>query len=99
VLVSNPPYVPRTDQAGLQREVRDYEPHVALFAGPTGIEVYEKLVVEARRVLRLRGWLLLELGYNSVGPVSDLLGTDWQEIEILADLAGLPRVLAARLAR
>jgi release factor glutamine methyltransferase len=99
VLVSNPPYVPRTDQAGLQREVRDYEPHVALFAGPTGLEVYEKLAVEARRVLRPRGRLLLELGYNSVGPVSDLLGTDWQEIEILADLAGLPRVLAARLAR
>src|SRR5690349_3148093 len=47
VLVSNPPYVPRTDEAGLQREVRDYEPHLALFAGPTGLEVYEKLVAEA----------------------------------------------------
>ena len=41
VLVSNPPYVPRTDQPALQREVRDYEPHVALFGGPTGLEIYE----------------------------------------------------------
>ena len=99
VLVSNPPYVPRTDEAGLQREVRDYEPHLALFAGPTGLEVYEKLVAEACRILRPRGWLLLELGYNSVGSVSGMLGAGWQEIEVLADLAGLPRVLAARLAR
>jgi len=98
VLVSNPPYVPRADQPGLQREVRDYEPHAALFAGPTGLEIYEKLVTEARRVLRPDGRLLMEHGYNSVGPVQDMLGADWQAIEILADLAGLPRVLAARLA-
>ena len=99
VLVSNPPYVPRSDESGLQREVRDYEPHVALFAGPTGLEIYHKLVAEARRVLRPRGWLLLELGYNSVGPVSDMLGTEWNGTEVLADLAGLPRVLATRMAR
>jgi release factor glutamine methyltransferase len=98
VLVSNPPYVPRADESGLQREVRDYEPHVALFAGPTGLEIYERLVDEARRVLRPRGCLLLELGYNSVGPVSDMLGTRWDGAEVLADLAGLPRVLATRMA-
>jgi release factor glutamine methyltransferase len=97
VLVSNPPYVPATDRPSLQREVRDYEPGVALFAGPTGLEIYQRLIDEGRRVLRPNGWLLLELGYNSVGPVRDMLGADWHEIEILPDLAGLPRVLAARL--
>src|SRR5690242_6385553 len=44
LIVSNPPYVPAADQSGLQREVRDYEPHVALFAGPTGLEIYERLI-------------------------------------------------------
>ncbi|HMD50603.1 MAG TPA: peptide chain release factor N(5)-glutamine methyltransferase [Bryobacteraceae bacterium] len=96
VLVSNPPYVPRTDHAGLQREVRDWEPEVALFGGPTGLEIYERLICEARRVLRPSGWLLVELGYNSLEPVRAMLASGWSEIEVKHDLAGLPRVLAAR---
>jgi len=98
VLVSNPPYVPRTDQPALQREVRDYEPHVALFAGPTGLEIYERLIDEARMVLRPGGWMLFELGYNSLDPVRAMLGSEWRDVEVRSDLAGLPRVLEARLA-
>lgn len=97
VLVSNPPYVPETDRPVIQREVRDYEPHVALFAGPSGLAIYKRLIVEARRVLRPGGWLLLELGYNSVDPVRAMLGSAWANIEVKPDLAGLPRVLTARL--
>jgi len=97
VVVSNPPYVPRTDQPALQREVRDYEPHVALFAGPTGIEVYERLIEQARTALRPGGWILFELGYNSLGPVRGMLGSEWSDVEVHCDLAGLPRVLEARL--
>jgi release factor glutamine methyltransferase len=97
LVASNPPYVPKTDQPALQREVRDYEPEVALFGGPTGLEIYDRLIPEARRVLRPGGWLLLELGYNSLEPVRGMLGSEWSEITIQADLAGLPRVLAARL--
>ncbi len=96
VLVSNPPYVPRTDEPGLQREVRDYEPHIALFAGPTGLEMYERLIADAARVLRPRGWLLLELGYNSLEPVRAMLQRGWSDITVVNDLAGFPRVLAAR---
>jgi release factor glutamine methyltransferase len=97
VLVSNPPYVPAADHSGLQREVREHEPHLALFAGPTGLEVYERLIADARRVLRPHGWLLVELGYNSVEPVRAMLGTAWTDVTIEQDLAGLPRVLAAKL--
>ena len=97
VLVSNPPYVPQTDHPGLQREVRDYEPHVALFAGPTGLDIYERLIADAPRVLRPGGWLLVALGYNSLEPVRAMLGTGWRDITVEHDLAGLPRVLAARL--
>jgi release factor glutamine methyltransferase len=99
VLVSNPPYVPRTDEPSLQREVRDYEPHVALFAGPTGLEVYQRLIRAAARVLRPHGWLLLELGYNSLDPVRAMLESPlsaWTDIDVIPDLAGFPRVIAAR---
>ena len=96
VVASNPPYVPKTDHPALQREVRDYEPEVALFGGPSGLEIYERLIPEARRVLRPGGWLLLELGYNSLDPVRAMLGPGWSEITVQADLAGLPRVLAAK---
>jgi len=96
LIASNPPYVPKTDHPSLQREVRDYEPEVALFGGPTGLAIYERLIPEAHRVLRPGGWLLFELGYNSLEPVREKLGSEWGEITVQADLAGLPRVLAAR---
>jgi release factor glutamine methyltransferase len=97
VLVSNPPYVPKTDHPSLQREVRDYEPHVALFGGPSGLEIYQRLIADAARVVRPHGWLLLELGYNSLDPVRAMLEPGWTDVDVIADLAGLPRVLAARL--
>lgn len=96
VLVSNPPYVPRTDEPILQREVREWEPHLALFAGPTGLELYDQLILQARRVVKPEGWLLLELGYNSLGSVQHMLAAGWGAVEVGSDLAGLPRVIAAR---
>jgi predicted transcriptional regulator len=97
VIVSNPPYVPLGDRAGLQREVRDHEPEAALFAGPTGLEIYERLVMDAQRVLRSGGWLVMELGYNSRDRVLAMLGPHWRDVRVVPDLAGIPRVLAARL--
>lgn len=96
VLVSNPPYVPGVDAPGLQREVRDWEPHLALFAGPTGLEIYEHLIADACRVLRPGGWLLSELGYNSLQAVETMLA-GWRGIDVTHDLAGFPRVIAAQL--
>ena len=96
VIVSNPPYVPLGDRAGLQREVRDHEPEAALFAGPTGFEIYQRLVSDAERVLRLGGWLIMELGYNSRDRVLAMLGPQWRDMRVNPDLAGIPRVLAAR---
>jgi len=98
VVVSNPPYVPLADRDGLQREVREYEPEAALFAGPTGFEIYERLIGDARRVLRPGGLLMLELGYNSRDRVVTLLDEVWCDVRTVPDLAGIPRVLVARLA-
>jgi release factor glutamine methyltransferase len=94
LIVSNPPYVPLADREGLQREVRDYEPHVALFAGPSGFDIYDRIVADAPRVLRPDGWLILELGFGSVDHVAGLL-SDWRDVHVEPDLAGIPRVIAA----
>jgi len=98
LIVSNPPYVPLAQREGLQREVRDWEPHVALFAGQTGLEVYRRIVADAPRVLRPGGWLVMELGFGCSDAVAGLLG-GWSDSRIEPDLAGIPRVIAARTGR
>jgi len=95
LVVSNPPYVPLTEREGLQREVRDWEPHVALFAGESGFDLYDRIVADAVRVLRPRGRLILELGFGSLNHVAGLLSA-WNDLRIEPDLAGIPRVAAAR---
>jgi len=95
LIVSNPPYVPLGEKAGLQREVRDWEPHEALFAGPTGLEIYERLVRDAERVLRPGGWLIMELGFNTSCRVAAMFSSHWRDLETVPDLAGIPRVMAA----
>ena len=95
LVVSNPPYVPIREREGLQREVRDWEPHVALFAGESGFELYDRIAADARRVLRPKGWLILELGFGSLAHVTNLLA-GWDNVEVVPDLAGIPRVAAAQ---
>jgi release factor glutamine methyltransferase len=96
MIVSNPPYVPEAERASLQREVRDHEPEVALFAGPTGFEIYERLVADAARVLCPGGWMVLELGYKSRDRVCGMFGPKWRDVRVVPDLAGIPRVLKAQ---
>ncbi len=97
VLVSNPPYIPSGDLAGLSREVRDHEPRVALTSGPSGFEIYERLIAGAQRVLRPGGYLVMELGYNSSDRVLTMLDGGFEDIQLNADLAGIPRVVSCRL--
>jgi release factor glutamine methyltransferase len=97
LLVSNPPYVPSSRLATLQREVRDYEPRTALCGGESGLHFYARLVSEAERVLRPGGWLVVELGMGQLEAVRGMLSERWSRQRVTEDLAGLPRVLAARL--
>jgi release factor glutamine methyltransferase len=97
LVASNPPYIPTTEEPGLPREVRDYEPRQALYAGPDGLDAYRRLAADAERVLVPGGHLIMELGYRQAEAVSALFGPVWEPPEIVADLAGLPRVLAVRL--
>ena len=92
LIVSNPPYVPMGEREGMQREVRDWEPAVALFGGATGLEIYERIVSDARRVLRPGGHLVMELGFGSCERVRELL-RGWEAVRVEPDLAGIPRVI------
>jgi release factor glutamine methyltransferase len=92
IVVSNPPYVPLSDRASLQREVRDWEPSLALYGGQSGTDVYARLIPEARRVLKPGGVLALELGFGQSAAVSEL-AADWHNLQLFPDLAGIPRVL------
>jgi release factor glutamine methyltransferase len=98
LIVANPPYVPLPQREGLQREVRDWEPPVALFAGETGLDIYTRIVADAPRVLGPGGWLVMELGFGTLEAVRQLLA-GWAELHIEPDLAGIPRVIAARVGR
>jgi len=96
LVVSNPPYV--RDGGITQREVLEWEPRGALFAGPDGLDVYRRLIPEAWRVLQPGGALVLELGYDSLAGVRALLGPRWREPTVIPDLAGIPRVLVSERA-
>jgi release factor glutamine methyltransferase len=101
LIVSNPPYIAREEAAQLQREVRDHEPHAALFGGATGVEMYQRLIDQARDLLRDRGILVLELGHDSAEHVRGIFDAQpaWTKVAVTMDLAGIPRVLAAERAR
>lgn len=93
VVVSNPPYVAGRDRASLQAEVRDHEPALALFGGDEGLAVYGRLIPEASRLLRSGGWLMMELG--DAEAVREMC-EGWTGVEIINDLAGIPRVFIAQ---
>ena len=96
LLVSNPPYVPQSEESSIQREVREYEPHIALFGGESGLDFYKRLINEGARLLRPQGWLIMELGIRQLDPVRQMLDSAWRQVCVIDDLAGLPRVLASQ---
>jgi release factor glutamine methyltransferase len=100
LIVSNPPYVAQHEAGTLAREVREHEPHAALFGGPLGVEMYERLIQQAGELLRSGGVLVLELGYNAAQHVRAILVAQrkWVNVSVTNDLAGIPRVLAAERA-
>jgi release factor glutamine methyltransferase len=95
MVVSNPPYIAETDRETLEPQVRDYEPGLALFGGPTGLEIYQRLIPQAARILRPDGWLLMEIGAGQDMQLKQLL-IRWKRISFVKDLQGIPRVAIAQ---
>jgi release factor glutamine methyltransferase len=94
-VVSNPPYVGESEEDQVQLEVRKFEPRHAVFAGPVGTEVIERLIPQARAALKPGGWLVLEISGTIAEEVKRLL-QDWNEVVIRPDLQSIPRVVQAR---
>ena len=94
-VISNPPYVGEADADKVQKQVREFEPRIAVFSGQEGLDIYRKLVPQAREHLRKGGWFVAEIGFSEEAKVRELL-TEWEDIQVTADLQGIPRVVAAK---
>jgi release factor glutamine methyltransferase len=96
-VVSNPPYVPEPELTGLQPEIKDYEPRIALAAGPDGLAVVRRLLPQAETLLAPGGFLLMEIGLGMETKVKELLSESGLQWETTApDLQGFPRVVVAQ---
>ncbi len=97
IVVCNPPYVAESERRDLQREIF-HEPEVAVFGGADGLDPYRRLIPQAAELLGPGGLLVLELGHRSLPETRRLLAdrAAWEEPEVVADLAGVKRVTAAR---
>jgi release factor glutamine methyltransferase len=97
LIVSNPPYVAEAAMTGLQREVRDYEPRLALTPGGDGLKVIRKLLNQSGPMLKTGGHLLLEIGFDQREAVENLVDLrTWELIDIYQDLQGIPRTVTLR---
>jgi release factor glutamine methyltransferase len=99
MVVSNPPYVAPEEEGTLSKEVLR-EPREALFAGNGGFAVIDALLAKSRALLKPRGCLVMEIGYTqSAEATRRAIAAGWQDVQVLPDLAGIPRVLVARCSR
>lgn len=97
VIVSNPPYVATAPGTPVAENVRKYEPHAALFAGPDGLDVIRRIIAEAPRWLAPNGHLLMEMAFDQAHKVCGLLNSShWQHVTTYRDAAGYERVVHAR---
>ena len=94
LVVSNPPYVAGAMIDGLQVEVRDHEPLMALSPGPDGLSLIRRLLIEAPAFLRNGGHMIMEIGFDQGENIPELLDPKvWHLLEIRPDLQGIPRIV------
>lgn len=96
IIISNPPYIPPNQRADIQKEVT-FDPQIALFTkDEKGLEFYERITQGAPAILNAGGWLLFELGVGQAQEVKELMQKDFEDIEIIKDLAGIERVISGK---
>lgn len=98
IITANPPYIQSGDLPMLQPEVRDYEPKIALIAGPEGVEIQQRIIETAPEFLKKDGALIMEMGMGQAEELKRRVAETgaYSTQEILKDLAGIDRVIAAR---
>ena len=94
LLLSNPPYIVSRVIPGLDREVSEYEPKMALDGGEDGLVFYRRIAKEAKAVLLPGARLYLEIGYDQGESVKDIFQKEgYEAVEVFPDLSGNPRVV------
>ena len=93
VVIANPPYVP--DSQELPRDVAGFEPHIALFGGPTGMEIPQQFITAAARLLKSGGVLVIEHTEEQGSAIAAALSVDFSEVALHDDLVGRPRWTSA----
>ncbi len=97
MVLANPPYIPSAEVPGLQVEVRDHEPRVALDGGPDGLAAHRAIVRHAMQALRPGGWLGVEVAQGQASSIVTLYsGAGLAGIEVRRDLAGTERVVVGK---
>lgn len=94
LIVSNPPYIPLGEADTLHPQVRDHEPHLALFAGDDGLAIVRRLLPEAWEHLSPGGYLLMETAGRT--PGFDTLVSGWERLPWVLDLQGIERISVLR---
>ena len=97
IIVSNPPYIKNDDVEYLDREVRCFEPLLALVGGNTGLEIYEKIIKQAPKYLNKSGLLCFEIGIGQSQYVKKMMETDFEDIKIISDYNKIERVIIGKL--
>lgn len=93
VVIANPPYIP--DEQPLPRDVAGFEPHIALFGGPTGMELPKRFIHAAARLLKPAGVLVIEHTEDQAIAIAAELAIDFEDIAVHDDLVGRPRWTSA----
>jgi len=94
IIVSNPPYISYEEMNDISREVKDYEPSIALFSNEEGLFFYKKIISEAKNYLKKEGFLAFEVGIGQAETVSNLMKIHhFEHIKIVKDLSGIDRVV------
>ena len=97
LVLSNPPYIPAVEMAGLAREVVNHDPHLALTPGGDGLDPYRTILARVPDLLAPGGWIGFEFGLGQAPAVSDLMeGAGLEAVEVMRDLAGIERAAFGR---
>ena len=98
IIVSNPPYIQTEEVLKLDPEVRDHEPHLALDGGTDGLDIYKRIIAEAKDHLNNGGKIFFEIGFDEGKAVSDLLtNAGFDDVKVIKDLSGNDRIVSAKI--
>jgi release factor glutamine methyltransferase len=96
VIVSNPPYISNSD-LDIQKSVKDFEPHLALFAKEEGMFCIKMWILTSLKMLKPKGFLMFEMGHNQGAAVQKILSDsmEFSSVELINDFSGLNRFIKA----